>query len=324
MTKDKFDDKVIHQLAVVMTKKPGEVNFLDGQKLAYLFQKLGFKKDRYSFYNGGGLIIDGKFQHISRLKYVTDRLLILNKRKNLNTAISEFIKAVKDPSLAQKEINALFDSNEEAYESSNNIPLTIEINNEDTSNLEEQTEKQNEKKYIVDPILGKLPTGRPIIFISYSQDSEEHMKWVKKLGDDLSAKGLFVLLDQYNDDGTHLPNFMIKGIAKANKVLIIGTENYKKKFDNAEGGASFEDSIINGQIYQNGVMIKKFIPCLRQGTFETSFPEGFPNYTGYDFRNDKEYNKIFKKLSNSLWSKPNSRRPKLGDIPSFVKDANND
>lgn len=325
IAKNKFEEKVIHQLAVVIAKKPGEENFLNCQQLVNLFQKLGFKDDEYSYYNGGKWIVDGEIKQISRLKYVTDRLLIINKRKNIDTAVSEFLKAVGDPNLAKEEIDTLFDSNEKFEKTDDNKSANSKLTKkEDSIKQETQNSMQNKDNYINDPILGKLPTDRPVIFISYSQDSEEHMKWVKKLGDDLFSKGLFVLLDQYNDDGTQLPNFMIKGIVKANKVLIIGTENYKRKFDNAEGGAGFEDSIINGQLYQNGINVKKFIPCLRQGSFETSFPEGFANYTGYDFRKDEDYNKTFDKLYKSLWSKPNSRRPKLGDIPSFVKDDNND
>lgn len=39
---------------------------------------------------------------------------------------------------------------------------------------------------------------KPTVFISYSQDSEEHKKWVLKLGTDLHSHGVKVILDQWD------------------------------------------------------------------------------------------------------------------------------
>lgn len=68
-----------------------------------------------------------------------------------------------------------------------------------------------------------------ILFIAYSHDDEEHMVWVKRFADDLCRLGNFeVLLDQDQPRGSSLTRFMEIGLERADKVLIIGTPEYKK------------------------------------------------------------------------------------------------
>ncbi len=44
-----------------------------------------------------------------------------------------------------------------------------------------------------------IPKGHPVVFISYSWDSEEHKVWVKKLSNDLRTRySVYTLLDQNN------------------------------------------------------------------------------------------------------------------------------
>ena len=39
-------------------------------------------------------------------------------------------------------------------------------------------------------ILGEIPSDRPVVFISYSWDSEDHQDWVAKLSEDLKDAGI--------------------------------------------------------------------------------------------------------------------------------------
>ena len=82
-----------------------------------------------------------------------------------------------------------------------------------------------------------------VVFISYSHDSEEHKVWVRKLADDLSALGdVEILLDQYMPKGYSFTRFMELGLSKADKVLVIGTPQYKQKAETGKGGGAFEES----------------------------------------------------------------------------------
>lgn len=107
------------------------------------------------------------------------------------------------------------------------------------------------KKSLEESILGKIPEGHPVVFISYSWDSPEHKVWVAKLADDLTSKGIYVLFDDYLDTGTTLPMFMEYGIERSDKVLIIGTPKYKEKCTGISSGVAFEDTIIRGSMFQN-------------------------------------------------------------------------
>lgn len=80
--------------------------------------------------------------------------------------------------------------------------------------------------------LDQIPEDTPVVFISYSWDSEEHKQWVSDLSKDLREKfHVYTLLDQYNCGGDDLITFMQKGLKRADRVLIIGTPKYKEKIE---------------------------------------------------------------------------------------------
>ncbi|MBV4240687.1 toll/interleukin-1 receptor domain-containing protein [Phocaeicola dorei] len=84
-----------------------------------------------------------------------------------------------------------------------------------------------------------LVKDHPVVFISYSWDSEDHKSWVRKLSDDLRTKyAVNTLLDQYNRGGYDLIQFMNKGIEIADRVILIGTPAYKEKSENMTVGQS--------------------------------------------------------------------------------------
>ena len=124
-----------------------------------------------------------------------------------------------------------------------------------------------------------------ILFIAYSHDDEEHMAWVKKFANDLCRLGSFeVLLDQDQPRGSSLTRFMEIGLERADKVLIIGTPEYKQKSE-AGKGAAFEGSIISTELMHN-IDTTKFYPILRSGSFETSFPPALQGRIGDDLSDD--------------------------------------
>ena len=108
--------------------------------------------------------------------------------------------------------------------------------------------------------LEQIPEDTPIVFISYSWDSDEHKQWVSDLSRDLREKfRVYTLLDQYNRGGDDLITFMQKGLKRADRVLIIGTPKYKEKIEKQLGGAKFEDQVITIELYHN-MGSSKFVP----------------------------------------------------------------
>lgn len=140
------------------------------------------------------------------------------------------------------------------------------------------------------------------VFISYSWDSDEHRQWVRKLADNLQSNSIRIVYDQNTHYGTPLLNFMNKGIREADRVLIIGTPHYLQRSKNSGTGCKFEDYIVTEEIFNN-VDTTKFIPILRSGDFQESFPSLIANRKGLDFSDDTKFseslNELIRELKNS-------------------------
>lgn len=144
-----------------------------------------------------------------------------------------------------------------------------------------------------------FPDMSKTLFISYSHDSEQHKAWVKRFSDDLALLGDFeILLDQNMPKGFHLTRFMEKGIAVADKVLIIGTPQYKAKSE-AGNGVAFEESIISTELLQD-IDTLKYYPILRSGTFQTSFPLVLQGRNGDDMSDDNNYEASLQTIANEI------------------------
>lgn len=166
--------------------------------------------------------------------------------------------------------------------------------------------------------LDQIPENIPIVFISYSWDSDEHKQWVSNLSKDLRERfRVYTLLDQYNRGGDDLITFMQKGLKKADRVLIIGTPKYKEKIEKQSGGAKFEDQVITIELY-NDMGSNKFIPILRDGSFADSFNELIETRAGYDMSNDANYENVLQVLAADLWGCPMNTAPTLGPKPNFT------
>ena len=138
------------------------------------------------------------------------------------------------------------------------------------------------------------------LFISYSHDSEEHKAWVKKFAEDLASIGGFtVLLDQNLPKGASFTRFMELGINVADKVLVIGTPDYKKKAVSGNGVA-FEEAIIGSELMRD-IDSTKYYPILRRGgSFEESFPPILHGRNGDDMRDDTKYIETLKEIVKSI------------------------
>lgn len=332
-----FPPKAINQIANVMANQnSADPNYMKGPELVSLFNALGYP-DAYTFSNGRGIQTVDYGEGLSRLAYVTKRLLDLNKVYQVPNAIQEFSKRVQQPSEFLNSMHKLLDplnlnrfvptlsatsvENDKTSESNNpeSDNQSNEIGGVETTKANDSKRLyQERRKALEESVLGKIPNSHPVVFISYSWDSEEHENWVLKLSADLVASGIFVLLDKYLEDGSNLPAYMDLGIERADKVLIIGTTRYKDKCYEPSSGVAFEDCIIRAGISQN-IGTKKFIACLREGDFQSSFPIYIGIKKGHDFRAEENYEKELESLCRDIYGRPIIQRPVLGDIPDYAK-----
>jgi CRISPR/Cas system CSM-associated protein Csm3 (group 7 of RAMP superfamily) len=149
-------------------------------------------------------------------------------------------------------------------------------------------------------------------FLSYAWEDENHNEWVLNLADNLVRSGISVIYDRYDlgfGDNFHV--FMEDGIARAKKVLLIFTPQYKEKASLRHGGVGYEYSLINGELYDTLAQNKKFLPILRKGDVNSSIPPLYKQYLFCDMRDDNSFDKNFKDLYFTLLGKKQVMRPEI-------------
>ncbi|WP_295150610.1 toll/interleukin-1 receptor domain-containing protein [uncultured Peptoniphilus sp.] len=158
----------------------------------------------------------------------------------------------------------------------------------------------------------------PKVFISYSWESKEHSDWVKFLADKLLADGVEAIIDSYDvSPGDRLPKFMESSIRDSDYVIIICTEEYKRKANNREKGVGYESHIISAELYNNH-NDRKFIPIIRQGDFNTALPTYLNGKFAIDLRGNPFNENSYKDLIASIFKV--KKKPNVGIRPYYLDE----
>lgn len=139
------------------------------------------------------------------------------------------------------------------------------------------------------------------IFITYCWETDidkKHIEWVYKLAQDLS-KDFDIIIDVKQPLGIELNQFMEQTIHNCEKVLIIATPEYKRRADNRLNGVGYETIIITNDLVSHQNCIK-FIPIIRKGNKDTSYPLYLGNRKGLDMTNDEDYDQALSDLIFNL------------------------
>ncbi|SHF76694.1 TIR domain-containing protein [Flavobacterium fontis] len=102
------------------------------------------------------------------------------------------------------------------------------------------------------------------VFISYSWFSDEHVKWVSKLAQELARRQIKATLDQKDLElGQPITKFMEKGI-KSSICICVCSEAYTKKAndESSYGGVEYEISILSNQVLK-GRLRSTIIPIIK-------------------------------------------------------------
>lgn len=160
----------------------------------------------------------------------------------------------------------------------------------------------------------------PKAFVSYSHDSEEHKQWVFNLAQKLISKGVDVSLDLWDlRPGGDLPEFMERHLQKADKVLMVCTENYVRKADAGEGGVGYEKMIVTADLLKK-ISSEKVIPLIRQPAGRTATPAFLSTKRYLNFA-DNQFEFSFDELVRTLHNAPLFVKPEIGARPSFDAPA---
>lgn len=139
----------------------------------------------------------------------------------------------------------------------------------------------------------------PKIFISYTHDSEEHLKRILEFANKLRAEGIDAELDQYEQSPPEgWPKWIDRNIRDADFVLVICTKNYYNRTIGKENsgtglGAKWESGLIYQHIYNSDSKSKKIIPVLLKKEDKEFIPAPLQGVTHYIVSEDLDYEKLY-------------------------------
>lgn len=155
----------------------------------------------------------------------------------------------------------------------------------------------------------------PRVFVSYTHESPDHKRWVAALSTELMAKGVDVVLDQWELKlGDDVTLFMEKGIREADRVLLVCTPIYARKANEGEGGVGYERLVVTGEIASK-IDTNKFVCVLRSGTKANAIPVFASTRLYSDFTEDSSYEVALEDLLRDIHAVPNNPKPVIGPNP---------
>ncbi|MYG41130.1 MAG: TIR domain-containing protein [Nitrospira sp. SB0677_bin_15] len=161
----------------------------------------------------------------------------------------------------------------------------------------------------------------PIVFVSYSHDSEEHSNWVLQLATRLRANGVDAILDRWNLRlGQDLAAFMEEGLSNSHRVLCICSRAYVDKADEGKGGVGYEKQIITAELLAD-LNQDWVIPVIRDNPQTRKLPRFLGSRVYIDFEEDRLYENKYEELLRELLDEPVLPIPKLGKNPFETAEA---
>jgi hypothetical protein len=163
------------------------------------------------------------------------------------------------------------------------------------------------------------PERPPKVFISYSQDSPEHMARVLKLADQLRTDGIDADIDQYESSPPHgWPTWMERQISDANFILVVCTETYKRRADGKEEygkgrGVIWESILTTQYLYNAAATNTKFIPVVFENSHVEFIPIHLQPASYYAVATEDGYENLYRRLTNQ----PKVVKPPLGNLKIF-------
>ncbi|MDQ3260579.1 MAG: TIR domain-containing protein, partial [Pseudomonadota bacterium] len=138
------------------------------------------------------------------------------------------------------------------------------------------------------------------VFISYSQDSDEHRERVLALSERLREDGIETLLDRYVNGSPKQgwPRWMLDQLDAADFVLIVCTETYYGRFrghdEPGKGkGVDWEGALITQEIYDSRSRTLKFVPVFLSAAVEDWIPEPLRAVSYYALTSENAYQRLY-------------------------------
>jgi hypothetical protein len=140
-----------------------------------------------------------------------------------------------------------------------------------------------------------LLEGKYPFRISYAWGDKEQERWVERnLATDLQKAGINVVLDRWENQriGASVMRF-IERIEQCDKVIVVGTPAYRKKYANKKTERGFvvaaEGNSMAPRMLGMEAEKESVLPVLLVGDVKKSFPIWLQSRVYADFRNERDY-----------------------------------
>nr|DAO74562.1 MAG TPA: TIR domain [Caudoviricetes sp.] len=154
----------------------------------------------------------------------------------------------------------------------------------------------------------------PIVFISYSHDTDDHKAWVRKLADYLCRHGVDIILDQFDMRlGGDLPFFMEQGLSNSQLVLCVCSDIYVEKANAGKGGAGYEKKIMSADLMADAT--KDYIIPIKRNNNKGKMPTFLRGTLYIDFNDDAVFFSKYRELLERIYDEDTKKRPPLGENP---------
>jgi hypothetical protein len=140
------------------------------------------------------------------------------------------------------------------------------------------------------------------VFVSYTHDSEEHMRGVRELTDRLRSNGVDAWVDQYVENrGTEWAEWTYQQLLRADLVVMVCTALYKDVVDGEiepirNKGARWEARFIRQHIYESG-STSKFVVVLLEGAIQEHIPYLLRGPDYYSPNDDAGYLNLYRRIT---------------------------
>lgn len=159
----------------------------------------------------------------------------------------------------------------------------------------------------------------PVVFISYSQDSQEHGDKVLTFANKLREDGIDALLDQYEESPSEgWPKWMDRQIERSDFVLVVCTETYFRRVMGREEkgkglGVRWESTLVYQDVYDAGSKTSRCVPVLFKDGKPEHVPKPLKSLTYYRVDTEEGYEDLYRRLTGQ----PKTMKPGLGKLKSL-------
>ena len=166
-----------------------------------------------------------------------------------------------------------------------------------------------------------METEPPVVFVSYSHDSETHKNWVLQLATRLRSNGVDVLLDRWNlRYGRNVANFMEQGLSASRRVVCVCSKKYVDKSNAGIGGVGYEKQIISAE-YLSDTNSEWVVPLIRENPEVKKLPAFLSGRLYIDFEDDRIFECRYEELLRELLDFPVLPIPQIGPNPFLTARA---